>query len=170
MKLTATTVSLRRAVTLGIGAEARQVDDREFRLEAGQLVGLGPHQKRADEQIVPGELVDHPHLHPVLGLRTAVEVGDVKRVGDGERQEEIVVEAIERLAVHRFVAVVPPDDVLRQVILDRELVLRASTGVLAGANDQRPVLGEQPFAAAHRMLHQRRRGQFQKISAPVAMP
>ena len=44
-------------------------------------------------------------------------------------------------------------------ILDRELVLRAAAGVLAGAHDQRAVLREQAFAAAHRMLDQRRRGQ-----------
>ena len=50
------------AVALGIGAEARQVDDREFGLEAGKLIGLGPHQHRADEQIVPGQLVDDAHV------------------------------------------------------------------------------------------------------------
>ena len=46
---------------------------------------------------MPGELVDHPHLHPVLGLRAAVEVGDVELVLVAERGEEIVLEAVERI-------------------------------------------------------------------------
>ena len=59
------------AVALGIGAEARQVDDRIVGIETGQIVRFGTHQQRADEEIVPGELVDHTHTHPVLGLRSA---------------------------------------------------------------------------------------------------
>ena len=47
-----------------------------FGREAGQLVGFGPHQQRADEQVVPRELVDHAHADAMLGLRSAVEVGD----------------------------------------------------------------------------------------------
>ena len=145
------------AVALGIGAEARQVDDREFGLEARQLARFGPHQQGADEEIVPGELVDHADPDAVLGLRAAVEVGDVELVLVGERQQEIVVQAVERVRVHRLVAVVPPDHVLGQRVLDGELVLGAAAGVLAGADDQRPVLGEQALAAADRMLDQRRR-------------
>ena len=95
----------------------------------------------------------------MLGLRPAVEVGDIELVLVRQRLEEIVVEAIECRRVHRLVAVVPPDDVLGESVLDGKLVLRASAGVLAGSDDQRPVLGEQAFAAANRMLHQRRGGE-----------
>ena len=124
--------------------------------KSGQLVGFRAHQQGADEQVVPGKLVDHPDAHAMLGLRPAVEVGDEQLVLVGERQQEIVVEPVERVRVHRLVAVVPPDHVLGQRVLDGELVLRAAAGVLAGADDQRPVLGEQALAAAHGMLDQRR--------------
>ncbi len=43
---------------------------------------------------------------------------------------------------------------------DDEFILRGAAGELAGADDQRTVLGEQAFAAAHRMLDERRRRQI----------
>ena len=63
---------------------------------------------------------------------------------------------LERGRVHRLVAVIPPDHVIRQLVLDGELVLRAATGVLAGADDKRAVLGKQAFSATDRMLDERR--------------
>ena len=63
---------------------------------------------------------------------------------------------VEGVRVHRLVAVVPPDHVVGKRVLDGELVLRASAGVAAGAHDQRSVLRQQAFAAAHRMLDERR--------------
>ena len=68
------------AMPLGVGAEARQVDDREFGLEIRQLIRFRPDQQGADEEIVPRKLVDDANLDSVLGLGAAVEVGDVKLV------------------------------------------------------------------------------------------
>src|SRR5690242_7928307 len=92
----------------------------------------------------------------MLGLRAPVKVGDVEMLLVGQRLKEIVVQPIEGGRVHRLVAVVPPDHVLGQLILDGELVLRAATRVLAGANDERPILRQQAFATANGMLDQRR--------------
>ena len=144
------------AVPFGIGAKARQVDDRVFGVEPRQLIRLGPHQQGSDEQIVPGKLVDDPHPHPVLRLRSSIEISNVELLLVGKCQQEIIVQPFERFRVHRLVAVVPPDHIFGKRILDRELVLRASAGVLAGANHQRSILGEKALAAAHRMLDQRR--------------
>ncbi len=97
------------------------------------------------------------HPHPMLGLRTAVEVGDVELVLVGEREQEIVLQRGECCRIHRLVAIVPPDRRPRSARrLTVNLSLRAAAGVLAGADHQRPVLGEQALAAPHRMLDQRR--------------
>ena len=146
-------------MALGIGAEARQVDDREFGLEIRQLVRFGRTSRVRMNRLCQASSLITRTLHAVLGLRAAEEVGDVKLVLVAEREQEIVVQPLERVRVHRLVAVVPPDHVLGQLVLDRELVLRAAAGVLAGAHDERAVLREQPFAPAHRMLDQRRRGE-----------
>ena len=143
-------------MTLGVGAEARQVDDRIFRLECSQLVSLGPHQQSADEEVVPGELVDHPHLDAMLRLRSAIEVGDEQHVLVGQRQQEVVVKPIERRGIHRLVGLAPPDTVLGNRIADNKLILRAAAGVAAGAHDQRSVFRKQTLAAAHGVLDQRR--------------
>ena len=54
VKSMAMTVSRAHAVALGIGLEARQVDDGELGQEVGKLGALGADQQLADEQRVPG--------------------------------------------------------------------------------------------------------------------
>src|SRR6478672_3668016 len=92
----------------------------------------------------------------MLGLRAAEEIGDIKLVLIRQRGQEVGLQAIERRWIHRLVAVVPPDDILGQLILDGELVLRAPARVLAGPHDKRAVLGEKAFATTHGMFDQRR--------------
>ncbi len=58
-------------MTRRVGTKARQVDDGEFGIETVQFLRRGTNQQRTDEQIVPGELVDHPDVDAILGLRTA---------------------------------------------------------------------------------------------------
>src|SRR5690606_29030360 len=67
-------------VPRGIGAEAWQVDYRIFGREMSQLVGARAHQHGADEQVVPGELVNDAHVDAVLRLRAAEQVGNVERL------------------------------------------------------------------------------------------
>ena len=100
------------AVTRRVRFEARQVDDQIFRLEIRQLVGFGADKQGADEQIVPGQLVDDPDADPVLGLRPAIEVGHEQFVLAAERFEKIVMQPVERFAVHRDIGLAPPDGAL----------------------------------------------------------
>ena len=48
-----------------VGLEARQVDHRELRLEAGELISSRPTQELADEQCVPGVLDENARVQPV---------------------------------------------------------------------------------------------------------
>ncbi len=142
------------AMAFGIGAEARQVDDRVFGIEPVEFIGSRPHQQRADELVVPGKFVDHAHLHAVLGLRSAEQVGDVERLPVPDRRQEILLQRGEMFGRHRGV-VVPPDGVFGLAIADDEFVFRAAPGVLAGLDHQRTVLGPPALAIVERMLGQR---------------
>ena len=59
---------------LGIGREARQVDDGELRHEAGKLAGRRPAQQVADEQRVPGILDEDARIQPVRGVGAGEQV------------------------------------------------------------------------------------------------
>ncbi len=147
------------AMPLGVGAEAGQVDDRIFRTEVGKLVGFGANKQGANEQIVPGEFVYDAHADPVLGLRAAVEILDEQGVLLAKRNQEILVQPVERFRVHRLVHRSPPDCVVGEFVADNELVLGTSAGVVAGLDDERPVFGEKPFLALDGKLYERCRRQ-----------
>ncbi len=142
-----------------IGAEARQVDDGEFGLEAVKLGSLRADEERADEVAVPGELGDHPHAHAMLGLRAAVQVLDVERLLVREGGEEIRLQRREMVRGHRLV-VVPPDRAVGFGVADDELVVGRAAGMLAGPDHQRPVLCEQALAARDGVLDQGRRAEI----------
>jgi hypothetical protein len=143
------------AVAGRVGSEAGQVDDRELGLEAFKLVALRTDQQGADEEVVPGELVDHSDPHPVLGLGASEQVGDEQSLLLCDGGEEIRLERGEMVGRHRLV-VVPPDGGLGLGVADDELVVGGAAGMLAGADDERAVPGEQPLAAAHGRLDQLR--------------
>src|SRR5256885_2928705 len=56
-------------------------------------------------RFVPGELVDHAHPHPMLGLRAAIKVLDVKRLLPGQGGEEIRLQRGEVRRADRFIIV-----------------------------------------------------------------
>ena len=66
--------ALAPAVTLGVGAERRQIDDGEFGNEAGELRALGPDQQLPDEQRVPGVFGEDAGLDAVFRVGAAVEI------------------------------------------------------------------------------------------------
>ena len=134
-----------------IGAEARQIDDREFRLEPGEFAVLGPDQQRADEKTVPGELVDHADADAVLGLRAAVQVLHEQVVLLGQGGHEVGLQSREVAGLDRGV-VIPPDITLGLGVADDELVPGGTAGVLARLHDQRAVLCEQALATLQRLL------------------
>ena len=124
-----------RAVAGGVSLHRRQRDDREIRLEAQMLFGVGPDEEVAREQAVPRHLGDHAHPQPEarVGARE-----HVLRV-DGLRLDELFharQKAVELRGRYGLVARVPPDGVLAGRLLDEELVLRRPARVLAGLGGQ----------------------------------
>ena len=96
----------------------------------------------------------------MLRLRSAEEVGDVELSLSASASRKSSCSRSNAAGSIGLLPLFHQIDILGQVVLDRELVLRAAAGVLAGADDQRPVLRQQALAAAHRVLDQRRRGQI----------
>ena len=123
-------------------------------LEAGELFNFRTNQQGTDEEVVPGELVDDANADAMLRLRAAEEIRDEQLVLAAKRFHEVLIEAIERLRIHRPVGLAPPNRALARRIADDEAVLGAPAGVLAGANDQRSVLRQQALVALHGILHE----------------
>ena len=146
-----------------VGLEARQVDDGVFRREAGKFVCGGADQQGADEQVVPGALVDDAHIDAMFGLRTAEQVGDIERVLFAQRLEEIRLERGEMFRSHAAIGLAPPHRRFGFGIADDELVLGAAAGMLAGLDDQRAVLRQYAFAVADRRLDQRRGAEIPEL-------
>ena len=57
-------------MTDGVGRETWEVDDRQLRSKAIELLALGHEKKVADEQRVPGILAVNPHAD-AMRLRSA---------------------------------------------------------------------------------------------------
>jgi len=57
-----------------IGAEARQIDDRELGLEGRELSGARTAQQMADEGRVPCELGKNARVQAVVGIGAGEEV------------------------------------------------------------------------------------------------
>ena len=151
------------AMTRRIGLERGQVDDRIFGRKARQFIGRGTHQQGADEQVVPGALVDDAHIDAMFGLRTAEQVGDIERVLFAQRLEEIRLERGEMFRSHAAIGLAPPHRRFGFGIADDELVLGAAAGMLAGLDDQRAVLRQYAFAVADRRLDQRRGAEIPEL-------
>ena len=143
------------AVAFRIGAEARQIDDRELRHEARELRGLGANEQRADEQRVPGQLGEDARLDAMRRIGAAIEVLREQRHAFG-MLEEVGMERRELLRGDRLVAG-PPHALVGQAVADRELVLRAATGELTGVSAQRAIGRQHRFTVAQRMLIELRR-------------
>ena len=73
-------------------------------------------------------------------------------VGDEPGAETVVV----RLA-DRSVDLAPPDLVVRRWLVDDELVLRGAAGVLAGADDEWTLSGDETLTGPDGVLHELRR-------------
>ena len=83
-------------------------------------------------------------LDAMLGLRAAVQVGDEQRVLALQRVEEVGVEAVERVRLHRPVRLAPPDRVFARRSCGRRSGPALTAGVLAGL--ERPA--DRPWRAA----------------------
>ncbi len=145
------------AVTFGIGAEARQVDDGQLRHEARELRGFRADQKRADEQRMPGEFGEDAGLDPMRRIGAAIEILREQRHAFGMR-EEIGVQRCELFRGDRLVAG-PPHVLVGGGVANREFVLGAAAGELAGIRAQRAIGRQHGFActsaSAHRVAARR---------------
>ena len=154
-----------------IGPERRQVDHRELGREAGEFFGFRPNQQRADEEVVPGELVDDANADAVLRLRSAVEIGDEQLVLVAKRGHEILIQAVERLRVHRLVRLAPPDRVSRSSPLrtmKRSWALRPVC--LPVRTTSGPSFASRPSLRCTACSTSGAVVRFQWSSAPVSMP
>ena len=123
-------------MTFRIGAEARQVDDGQFRHEIAQLRRLGADQQRADEQRVPGEFGEHAGLDLEGRIGAAIEILREQRHAFG-MLEEVGIQRGELLGRDRLVA--GPPHLLGGGVANRELVLRAAAGEFTGVGAQRAI-------------------------------
>lgn len=142
-------------MALGIGAEARQVDDGEFGHEAGELGLLGATQQRADEQRVPGQLGEDAGLDAEGRIGAAVQVLREQRHAFGVL-EEVLVQGFELVGGDRLIAT-PPHCGLGGGVTHRELVLRAAAREHAGVGDQCALGGKHRLVVLQRMLVELRR-------------
>ncbi len=83
-------------MAFGVGLEARQIDDGQFRHEACEFRRLGADQQRADEQRMPGEFGEDAGLDPVGRVGAAVQILRKQRHAFG-MLEEILIERLELL-------------------------------------------------------------------------
>ncbi len=142
-------------VSLGVGLERRQVEDRQIGDEIPELGGFRANQQIADEQRVPGVFREHPGLEPVAGIGAGIEILREQLLAFG-MGEEIPMQLMELLRRDRTV-VVPPHGPFGHRVLDDELVLRRAAGVDAGVRDERSPVGEVGLAGRDRMLVEARR-------------
>ena len=147
------------AVGLRVGAQARQLQDREVGLEVRErLPGRRPEHV-AREQAVPGGLGDHPDLKTVGRIGTGVEILNVQlapeRVGAGLGPEPR--RGIRR---HRLVDLAPVDLGLHLGPCDDEPVARRPAGVPSGRSTEGAAGHEVTLGAGDRELHQGRRRQI----------
>ena len=132
-------------VKFGTKSARSAADGRRNRLrgEDARPRGLGVD---AEAALVRGMGADEA----VLGVHRAI-----GEVGHQPRPEAVVV-----LEGDRAVDVAPPDLPRRRRLLDDELVLRRAAGVLAGANDERTLGGDDALAGPHGVLVQLGRGEI----------
>ncbi len=157
------------AVGLRIGLEARQVQDGEFRLEALELLGPGPQEHVAGEQVVPGGLGQHAHADAVrrIGAGPAVAHEQLAALGIGQHA---IVQGAEALRRDRLVGLAPVDAAPGLGILDEELVVGRAAGMDAGAHDEGAAVAHLAFAAADRFLVERRNRQVPVNVTEVLQP
>ncbi len=141
-----------------VGLERRRVDDRPFRDEGIKLVARRTAQHVADEQVVPGKFGDNPHVDPVCGISSGVEVLH-EQVAPGQMRDHVGLQPVERLGRHRAV-VFPPDRPFDRRGAHDELVLRRPAGKLPRRAQERPPQPDLPLAARYCGGHE---GRFDQV-------
>ena len=153
------------AVARRVGLEAGAVDDCEIRGEAVQLVLAGTAQQVADEQVVPGQFVNHTHVQAVRGIGPGEQI--LHEIGAALHVlQHVGVQAIKGVGLHRGV-VVPPDGIFGGLGAHGELVLGRTAGKFTGADQEGAAIAQRAFAVLQRGLDQ---GGLHKIVIDIAQP
>ena len=144
----------RRAVELRLGLEARQVEDREVRLEAFELLAPRPQEHVPGKEIVPRSLGDDAHADAMRGIGAGPAVADEQLAALGIAQHAVVERAV-ALRRDRLVGLAPVDAALALRILDEELVVGRAAGMHARAHHEGPAVTDAAFMATHRLFIER---------------
>ena len=133
---------------------ARRLDDGELGLEGRQFLVLRADEHIGGKEAVPGGLGDNAHRQAELRIGAGVAVLNeyVPALVIGQ---QTFVKAVEIGRRGRPVDRAPPDVVVVFGLIDDELVLGRAAGMDAGKHDQRPALGQNPFAPPHRLFTER---------------
>ena len=102
----------------------------------GQVFRLVLNEQITREQAVPGVLGDDADRHPVGRIGTRITVLHV-HVFHLQIGRHALVQGLEILLRDRFVDGAPPDLVVTVDLVDDELVVRRTTRVMPGADNQR---------------------------------
>ncbi len=142
----------------GIGFEARQIDDREFRCETLELLRRRADQKLMHEERVPRIFGDDAHRQAMLKIGPTIEVFRVQLLAFREFHH-VGVERVELRRGHGAIFV-PPHLALCRGVAHDEFVCRGAAGVLTGQHDEGAVFGDMAFVLADRMFIEFRNGEI----------
>ena len=134
----------------GVGIEAWQVDDGEFRIEISEVFDGGPDQELVHEQRMPGIFGDDANLDAVGKIGAAEQILGEQFLAFGEGHH-VGIQRVEMGWAHRLV-VVPPDIGFAVGVLDHEFVGCRAASVMPGQDDQRPILGDVALTPPDRFL------------------
>ena len=144
-------VPVRVPSVAGIGLEAGHVDDREVGDEGREVLARRPAEQVAREDAGPGGLGVDAQAAAVRRVRADVHVLRVQLLVR-DVLHEAGAEPVVVLLADLVVDLAPPDLVLAPRLADDELVLGRAAGVLAGADDERALGGDDALAVADRAL------------------
>ena len=139
------------ALGLGIGLERGDVDDREVRDEALEILERRPPEQVAGEDAGPRRLGVDAQRAPMLRVGPDVQVLAVDRPVGDVRHEPIPEPVVAGLG-QGLIDLAPPHLVDAARLAHDELVLGGAPGVLAGSDDQGSMRGDQALAVADGVL------------------
>ena len=130
-------------VFLGVGVEARSIENSEFWLVLGQLERIQfPDEHVTGKEIMPGLLGDHSNGKPILWVCTHVTVLDIQiftlEVGKDASPQWFVA-----LRAERPIDLTPVNLVLTGWLPNQVLVVRGAARVLSGPNHEWSEVGHE---------------------------
>ena len=132
------------------------VDDRPLGVEVDEVVAHGVDEERLGEEAVPGQLGDHRHPQPVVGIGAGQAVESEELLLAGEMIDRAGLQPGEVLGADRLVHPAPVDGVVDAGRVFEELVLGAAPGAVTGVAHQGAVGSQDALATTDGRLDQTR--------------